>query len=332
MKRGDFLIGVGAGLVSAVLFATVIRGSLAGILLFYLTPLPVAIVSLGWNHRAGLLASFVGAIAVGLVFDLQSGLMFALAFSLPIWWLAFLTLLARDGVASEAPGKGSADIHWYPLGSLALWVAGISVVLTLAGALMLGPSYEVYHATVEKLVEGVFNGGLAGEIDGLPGVGANGVPVEDVARFVASVVVPMSAAASTLLTLVIMLVAAKLVALSGRLPRALPRIAREFELPRVTLLGLFASFAIAPFGGWPRFVALALAATIAMLLAMQGLATVHVLVWRIAARPLILGMGYAMIVVAEPWTVGALAVLGLAELVFSLRARSLGGHLSTRGE
>ena len=29
MKRGDILMGVGAGLVSAVLFATVIRGSLA---------------------------------------------------------------------------------------------------------------------------------------------------------------------------------------------------------------------------------------------------------------------------------------------------------------
>jgi hypothetical protein len=332
MKRGDFLIGVGAGLVSAVLFATVIRGSLAGILLFYLTPLPVAIVSLGWNHRTGLLASLVGAIAVGLVFDLQSGLMFALAFALPVWWLAFLALLARDGVASEATGKAPADIHWYPLGSLALWAAGISVVLTLAGALMLGPSYEAYHATVIKLVEGVFNGGLAGEINGLPGVGANGVPVEDIARFVASVVVPMSAAASTLLTLVIMLVAAKLVALSGRLPRARPQIAREFVLPRATLLGLVASFAIAPFGGWPRFVALALAVTIAMLLAIQGLATVHVLVWRIAARPLILGMGYAMIVVAEPWMVGALAMLGLAELVFSLRARSLAGHASARGE
>jgi hypothetical protein len=59
---------------------------------------------------------------------------------------------------------------------------------------------------------------------------------------------------------------------------------------------------------------------------------VHVLVWRVAARPLILGMGYAMIVVAEPWMVGALAVLGLAELVFSLRARSLAGHPSGRGE
>jgi hypothetical protein len=332
MKRGDILIGVGAGLVSAVLFATLISGSLAGILLFYLTPLPVAIVSLGWNHRSGLVASAVGAIAVGLVFDPQSGLMFAFAFALPVWWLAFLALLARPGVGGGGATSAPAVTRWYPLGSLSLWAGGMSVLLTLAGALMLGADYEGYHSTVEKLVEGAFNGGLAEEIDGLRSIGENGLSIKDIARFVASIVVPMSAAASTLLTLVIMLVAAKLVALSGRLPRPLPQMARAFVLPRATLLGLVASFAIAPFSGWPRFVALALAATIAMLLAMQGLATAHVLVWRVAARPLILGMGYAMIVVAEPWMAAALAMLGLAELVFSLRARSLASAPSGRRE
>jgi hypothetical protein len=332
MKRGDILIGVGAGLVSAVLFATVVRGSLAGILLFYLTPLPIAIVSLGWNHRSGLIASAAGAIAVGLVFDSQSGLMFAFAFAAPVWWLAYLTLLAREGPASGSAANLPAAVHWYPLGSLALWAGGISVLLTLAGALMLGPSYDAYRSAIENVVEGVFKGGLAEEIDGLPGIGERGVSVADIARLFASIVVPMSAAASTLLTLVIMLAAAKLVSLSGRLPRPIPQIAREFVLPRVTLLGLVASFATAPFGGWPRFVALALAATIAMLLAIQGLATVHVLVWRVASRPLILGMGYAMILVAEPWMLAALAMLGVAELVFSLRARSLAQAPGSRRE
>ena len=56
---------------------------------------------------------------------------------------------------------------------------------------------------------------------------------------------------------------------------------------------------------------------------MQGLATAHVLVARIPARPLILGAGYAMIFVVEPWTFLGFAVLGLIDMALSLRARSL---------
>jgi hypothetical protein len=328
MKRGDILIGVGAGLVSAVLFATVIRGSLAGILLFYLTPLPIAIVSLGWNHRTGLVASVVGALGVGVAFDPLSGLMFALAFALPVWWLAFLALLARENVGRENPViAASPGTHpgrqWYPLGALAIWAAGLSVLLTLGGALLLGPDYETYRSTIQEVVQGALKNGLGEGIDELPGLAANALSAERVARIVASVIVPLSAAASTLLTLVILLIAAKLVSLSGRLPRPLPHIARDFVLPRAALIGLAGSVVLVPFPGWPRFLAIAIAATIVILLAMQGLATAHVLVARIPARPLILGVGYAMLVVAEPWMLVGLALLGLVDMGLSLRARSL---------
>jgi Zn-dependent protease len=134
---------------------------------------------------------------------------------------------------------------------------------------------------------------------------------------------PSSAAASALLTLVILLVAGKLVSWSGRLPRPLPRIARDFVLPRAALIGLAGSVVLAPFPGWSRFVSIALAATLALLLAMQGLATAHVLLARVPARPLILGVGYAMIMVIEPWMLIGLALLGLVEMALSLRARAL---------
>jgi hypothetical protein len=329
MKRGDILIGICAGLVSAVLFATVIRGSLAGILLFYLTPLPIAIVSLGWNHRSGLIASAAGALAVALTFDTLSGLVFALAFALPVWWLAFLALLARDGANATAPGVAVASApagsparsaaHWYPIGNLGVWAAVLSVLLTLGVAvLLLGPAYETFRATIQAGVESA----LKGSMTELPGLGASALSIQRIANVVASVIVPLMAGGSTLLTLVILLVAAKLVALSGRLPRPLPSIARDFVLPRSTLIGIAASFVLAPFPGWPRFVAFALAGTIGVLLAMQGLATVHVLLARVAARPLILGVGYAMLVVAEPWMLMGLAALGLVEMTLALRARA----------
>ncbi|SDR51697.1 Predicted membrane protein [Rhizobiales bacterium GAS113] len=345
MKRGDILIGVGAGLVSAVLFATVIRGSLAGILLFYLTPLPIAIVSLGWNHRSGLVASGVGALAVGLIFNPLLGLMFALAFALPLWWLSFLALLARhgaqvslprvslpqDSLANVAAPNVSASPavpptpHWYPLGMLAIWAAGLSVALTLGGAMLLGPDYETFRAAVQEMVEIALKSGM----DELPGLGAETLPAERIASLVASVFLPLTAGGSTLLSLVILLVAAKIVSLSGRLPRPLPSIARDFVLPRSALIGLVASFVLAPFPGWPRFVAFALVGTIGMLLAMQGLATAHVLLARIPARPFILGVAYAMIVIVFPWVLMGLAIFGLVEMALALRARSL-AHAASR--
>jgi len=324
MKRDDFLMGVGAGLVSAVLFATVIRGSLAGVLLFYLTPLPIAIVSLGWNHRAGLVASAVGAFAVGLVFMPLTGILFAVSFALPLWWLAFLSLLAREVPATASAKEAEPIRQWYPLGGLAIWAAGLSILLTFGLALTLGPEYGAYRAAIAELVQAAMRSGLGDGIDELSGLGASGLSLERIANFMANYFVPgVAAAASTLLTLLILLVAAKLVSLSGRLSRPLPRIAREFVLPSATLFALAGSVVLAPFNGWPRFVAIAIAGALVILLAMQGLATAHVLIGRIAIRPLILGIGYAMILIAEPWTVAVLALLGLADMVLSLRIRSL---------
>jgi predicted membrane protein DUF2232 len=324
MKRNDLLMGVAAGLVSAVLFATVIRGSLLGVFLFYLTPLPVAIVSLGWNHRAGLVASAAGAIAVAFVFRPLTGVLFAVSFALPSWWLAYLSLLAREAPAVVVGSGGEPARYWYPLGTLAMWAAGLSVFLTFGLALTLGPEYEVYRSAIEELVQGALKIGLGDSIDELSGIGANSLSVESIASWMANYFVPaIAAAASTLLSLVILLVAAKLVSVSGRLSRPLPRIAREFVLPSATLLGLAIGFVLIPFAGWPRFVAMAITGAVLGLLAMQGLATAHVLIGRIALRPIILGIGYAMLLIAEPWTLLSLSLLGLADMVLSLRSRSL---------
>ncbi|MEA2345863.1 MAG: hypothetical protein QOF63_4032, partial [Thermoanaerobaculia bacterium] len=50
------LIGIGAGVAAALLFASLASGSLFALLLFYLSPLPILIAALGWNYIAGLVA------------------------------------------------------------------------------------------------------------------------------------------------------------------------------------------------------------------------------------------------------------------------------------
>jgi hypothetical protein len=311
--------------------------------------LPVAIVSLGWHHRAGLAATLAGGLVIWGIFDsYELGLAFV-ASALPVWWLSFLALLARADpggttASSQTAAQAAARKQWYPLANLGLWAAGMSVMVTLAAALMLGLHYEAYRTAIEEMVRTAFRSAL----EELPDVAVSDAQMKGDATFFSSLLFPASAAASALLTLVILFLAAKLVSSSGRLPRPLPAITREFVLPRAALLGFAGSVLLALFHGWPRFAAIAIAATLAILFAIQGLATVHALLARAPARPLTLGIGYALIIVG-PWMmlardpgrpimlgvgyglmVAVLAALGLAEMALSLRARALAA--SPRGK
>src|ERR1700674_2761245 len=70
------LIAVGAGLASALLFASLLSGSLLAILLCCLAPLPVLIAAIGWTHWAGLVAATIGAAGLAPFVDVWSFVIF----------------------------------------------------------------------------------------------------------------------------------------------------------------------------------------------------------------------------------------------------------------
>src|SRR5262249_18225712 len=115
------VIGLVAGLAAALLFGSVLSGSLAAGLLFYLAPLPIRVAALGWSHAAGLIAA-ASATAIVAIF---SGVFLAVAavVSFGAWWLGYLTLLARP-----ASKRCAADLEWYPVGRLVLWAAAIGTL------------------------------------------------------------------------------------------------------------------------------------------------------------------------------------------------------------
>src|SRR5262245_26068362 len=87
------LVGLGAGTAAALLFASVVSGSLAAVVLFYLAPLPILIAALGWSHLAGLVAA---ASATALVTFFAGDFFMAVAvIAFGAWWLGYLTLLAQ---------------------------------------------------------------------------------------------------------------------------------------------------------------------------------------------------------------------------------------------
>src|SRR6476619_8267270 len=118
------LVGLGAGAAAALLFASVVSGSLAAVFLFYLAPLPVMIAALGWSHLAGLIAA---ASATAVVAVLSGVFLIAVpVIAFGAWWLGYLAMLARPAT------NGGGALEWYPAGRLVLWAAVIGTLIIVA--------------------------------------------------------------------------------------------------------------------------------------------------------------------------------------------------------
>ncbi len=307
---GFLLAGIGAGLVSALLFAVVITGSPLGLLLSQLAPLPVFVAALGWNHRAGLAAAVSGGAALGLALALPAGLAFAIGIALPAWIVAYMSLLGRQDERGE--------MEWYPLGRLMLWMVGTAALVTLAGALAVAGDHETYRAGMQRSLEAVLS--PAGfPAPRLPA----GVTAADMAAAL-TIWTPFVAAAFSLATISANLwLAAKAVHASGRLPRPwpwLPSLALPREALGVGAVALLLSFAPGFFG----FFGMAILGALTTALLLSGLAAIHRMTagkpWRTGA----LAALYASLILAGTLVAPLVAIYGLFDCALGRSSRAGG--------
>ena len=312
-------IGLGAGLASALLFAVVITGSPLALVLSLVAPLPVLIAALGWNHRAGLVATSVGAGAIALVFKPAAGVAFALGWALPAWWLAYLALLGRP--------RPDGALEWYPLGRLLLWIAATAAVITLIGMVALGGGdYETYRALMRKAFESFLKiqasrpgGGPTGGSD--PSANIFDAVVGAVPLFLASSFV-------TILTLNLW-IAAKVVSISQRLARPWPYIP-DTAMPRTTLALLVGAVIIGFLPGFVGALGLAITGALLVAFALQGLAMLHEVSRGRPSRGMLLAGTYVLAIVLGQIMLPALAVAGIADAAFGLRRRFPSGGAGPR--
>ena len=125
------LLGAGAGLVSAALFASAATGTALAGILFYLTPLPICLAGLGWGWTTAGVAALAGTLVAGGVLGPAAGAVFAGAIALPIAVLCYLALLSRPVAAT---GGQQAALEWYPIGRLVGWAAIVAGVFRHHGA------------------------------------------------------------------------------------------------------------------------------------------------------------------------------------------------------
>jgi hypothetical protein len=302
-----FLIGIGAGIAAALLFASVASGSPAAVLLFYLAPLPILIAALGWSHWAGLIAATVAAIGLAIGFNAYFFAAFLVGIGLPAWWLGYLALLARP--TGEPPPH---DLEWYPVGHLVIWAALLGTAILIAALPTLGLDEDTFRASLRRGIERILRVQPPG------GGGATANVHAELVEFFALLIPPATAALATITNVVNLWLAALTVRLSGRLRRPWPDLA-AMAFPRFTpgLVALAIAGSFVP--GMVGIVSGVLCASLLMAYALLGLAVMHSVTRGIGMRPVLLSGLYAVLIFG--WPLLLLTLVGLADTAIDIRGR-----------
>jgi len=287
------LVGLGAGAAAALLFASVVSGSLAAVFLFYLAPLPIMIAALGWSHLAGLIAAASATAVVAILSGVFLIAVPVIAFG--AWWLSYLALLARP-----AANGGGDVLEWYPVGRLVLWAAVIGTLIVAAAVPNFGTDQESLQAALRKTYERILRD------QALIDVLVVAVP-------------PAAAIFSTITSAFNLWLAARVVKISGRLKRPWPDLA-ALALPPSSSALLAAAIAGSFLPDLAGVLSGVFAASLLIAFAILGFAVLHAITRGMKARIVMLTGLYGAAAVFG-WPVLAVAVLGLAETLLNIRGR-----------
>ena len=321
MTASPHIIGIGSGIVAAVLFASLATNTFLAALLFYVAPLPLLMARLGWGRLAGQLAVATAIVLVGFILSMKTAVFYSVAIALPALLLGHLALLHRDMIPEDAEGRPLPNmplvVQWYPPGRVIAWTAVIGGVLVGIALLLLTGNADVYQQIVRKVfVESI-----------LPQIQASGVPIDTLRaeRYVAMIGRLMLPAVGAIAWMVVMLLnlwlAGKSTSISGMLARPWPRLA-NLEFPPLMTVGFVASVGVALLPGMPGIIAMAFVGAFAFAYMLLGLVVLHQVVAGSPFKPLLLAGLYLAILLID-WGAVAVAAIGLAEPLLELRQRTL---------
>jgi hypothetical protein len=311
------IIGIGAGLVSAVLFLSTATGSLLAMMLFFVVALPGFIAGLGWGSLAALIAGLSAAATVAAIFGPAAGLVYLFVLGVPVTLLTFLALLARkpDGHTAGEPAK----VEWFPPGRLVAWSTLIAGCVAALSVPMLGFDAATYRASAKSYFDKTI-------FSHLPTTGSNAVNREQLEPLI-DLLVQVLPATSAMVWLAILLTnmwaAGRIIEASGRAIRPCPPLG-ALTYPRHFPLGFVASLLASFTPGIAGIIATGFAGAFLFAYILMGLVVLHVLARQSAFSGLLLTILYlAMLFMG--WVTLLVAVIGLGEPVFKLRERVTGG-------
>ena len=310
---------IASGLVAALLYLSVLTGSLGALILVYLVQLPLFAAGLSLGAKAVLIAGGTATLVTAAVGGVLSGVLFFLAEALPPMLLVYQALRSRT--------DGTGAVAWYPPGRLVLWLCGIGAAILLGAALFLTGTADGFRGTV--------HGFLAGQLDALLGTARTATAAgqksqaEAMAEALTAFFPAMAVGSWLIMTTVNGILAQGVLARFGLNRRPAPDMA-ALTLPRWTAGVLAASLLIALVAsGDIGYLGANLAPVLALAYVFAGLAVMHAVLRRQAGRILILVPAYLALLLG--WPVLLVAACGMIDQWFGLRQR-FAASLPRQGE
>lgn len=294
MTPQGILIGIAAGIASALLFAGLVTQSVSALGLSLAAPIPILLASLGWGSVSGFVAALASGALIAVVSGTSGGGIILLAsMALPAAVIGHLCGLARPReertgrALNPANDGGQPPLDWYPLERVLFAIAILSAIGCVIIGWLLGFNAE---EMVPMLREALSAGGASG-------LDADEGQIEDIARLVVTIVPFVQPAFLVVNFVATLYLAAAIARLSGRLQRPRDDVPATASLPRIALPAFAIALAISFLGGPLGLVAAVFAGALGAAFTLVGLAAFHLRTRGRAARGLLLFTVYMAIAV-----------------------------------
>lgn len=308
-KPPNIPIALGAGLISAIVFASATTGpTFARLVMLAIVTLPIALAGYSYNAATAFLAAAAGTAVIAFLTTVGASVAFATTLALPAAFLVYLALLHRD------PEPGSTE--WYPIGRILVATSIMAATIVAVGFIVSGSTPDKLNAAVSTAIESMMKSGFGGMPAGSP------LSPTDLARFTNMMVQLLPGVSAAFWMACILLcqwAAARVAIASGQLIRPSPDFA-ALQLPVGTPLLLGLAVAASLFlDGMPKLMAMGYAGALYVVYALLGLAVLHYVTRPYSWRGPALAVIYVLLIVFNSGASLLLAILGLADSFFSLR-------------
>jgi len=310
--RNSIFVGLAAGLVSAVVLIAAAQGAIAGLIaLIFLAPLPVIIAGLGWGWAAAMVASALAALTLSVLVTPRVAMFHLLAVGLPMVASSYLLLLNRAAPqtnATQAGASENAGLEWYPpgrvLGALTLMAGSLAAILLFSIAANESQLEIATREYTEQL-----------ELK-LP----DEMTADDFAKLMVRGLTPVAATFWITVACFNLWLGAWVTEVSGRLARPWPDLSL-MTLPNETPLALMLTVGLSFLPGYAGLIALGFASAVLFAYIIVGLAIIHNITRGLAARPFILFMVYAGLLLLNPFSSIIVAMIAIGEPISPIRRR-----------
>lgn len=314
------LIGIASGLVSGLILASAAGGSPAGLfVLFFLSPLPIAITGLGWGWFSALAASLSGAGVLAAAIAPKTGFFHLAAIGLPLTALTYLALLHREHhpASSQVPPaqRPPVLVEWYPIGRVLGAASLIAGALAAASLLSIAENAAALESQIRELISK-----WATNSSALP-QGTKGLSAEDIDSFAKLMTRNFGAATATtwmMLACLNLWLGGHVVRASGLMARPWPDLS-TITAPRELSLAFIVAVLLSFLPDYPGFIASSFAGAIMGVYVLVGLAVIHNVTKGNAYRALILVLIYVGLIFLQPFSAFVLAMIALAERFLPFR-------------